>query len=348
MPAHFGDAQRAAVREAGLLAGLEVTRIVSEPTAAALAYGYGRGLAAKRLVVYDLGGGTFDVSVLTVSGDRFEVVATGGDAFLGGVDLDLRVVRRLLEAIVAQGGPADPGPRLLERLLMAAEEAKVALSEKDSRPIRLQALWEDDAGNEHDLALALTRGELESLTHDLVERTLAMTLEVLAQRGLTPDFVDAVLLVGGRSGCPGCGPGSPRSSAGRPGTTWTRWRRWPSAARSSPGASAPATTPRPRRCSSGTSLSVGIGVGLPDGRLLPVIEAATPIPCERNPLRVATSADDQSSLEIVVFQGPGPTVDEAEFLGSLAFVELPQARAGEVGLQCAHPRRRGPPSRCRR
>ncbi len=159
-----------------------------------------------------------------------------------------------------------------------------------------------------------------------------MTLEVLAQRELTPDLVDAVLLVGGQSRMPRVRArvtelfgAPPRDDVDPVEAVALGCALLAGSLGTGDDPEAPAVQLR-------DVLSIGIGVGLPDGRLLPIIEAATPIPCERT-LRVATSADDQPSLEVVVFQGPGPTLDDAEFLGSLAFVGLPPGKAGEVSLQ---------------
>ncbi|RMG12707.1 MAG: hypothetical protein D6729_16145 [Deltaproteobacteria bacterium] len=330
VPAYFGDFQRAAVREAGLLAGLEVVRIVGEPTAAALAYGFGRGLAAKRLVVYDLGGGTFDVSVLTVAGDSFEVVATGGDDFLGGMDFDLRIVQRLLLTVADRGGPAKPDPKMLERLLAAAEKAKIALTEEAVHEVRLSNLWKDPTGVPQHLEVEITRKDLESWTQDLVDRTLDLTREVLASKDLSPDLIDDVVLVGGQSRMPLVRQGL-EALFGKPPRTEVDPEQAVALGCALLAEALRDPEPKTPSVQLRDVLSLAIGVGLPDGRLLPVIEANTPIPCERT-LQVSTSEDGQASIEVVVFQGNVRYTDDAEYLGTIDFVGLPERPAGEVTL----------------
>jgi molecular chaperone DnaK len=333
VPAHFGDAQRAAVREAGLLAGLEVVRIVGEPTAAALAYGFGRSLAAKRLVVYDLGGGTFDVSVLTVSGDNFEVVATGGDDFLGGMDFDIRVVQRLLVALGEAGGPERPGPTILERLLEAAEEAKVALSEFERHRILLRGLWLDEmSGEPKDLDFVIHRADLESWTRDLVDRTTNQTLAVLEEKGLSPEQIDDVLLVGGQSRMPLVRESLEALFARAPRSDVDPEEAVALGCALLAGSLATVEDPKAPSVQLRDVLSMAIGLGVPDGRFMPVVEQNTPIPCERT-LHVATSRDDQDSIEVVVFQGNVRYASDAEYLGTLSFVDLPPRPAGDVVLQ---------------
>src|SRR6266478_3009867 len=201
VPAYDNDNQRQAVREAGALAGLSVERILNEPTAAALAFGHGKQLEQK-ILVYDLGGGTFDASVLELSGDVYEVVSTGGDTFLGGVDLDTVIVRRLLKVFEEQLGMPFPGDRVaLQRVTDAAERAKIALSEQQEVKVTVPfvALVGQKA---YDLNATVTRAELATLTAHLVERTLGVCEDVLKTRGLTQADIDDVLLVGGQSRMP--------------------------------------------------------------------------------------------------------------------------------------------------
>src|SRR5215208_6002086 len=183
VPAYYSDAQRQAVREAGKLAGFEVKRIVNEPTAAALAYGFSRGLDQK-VLVYDLGGGTFDVSVLQLSGNVFEVLATGGDTFLGGVDFDNRIIDYVLDEFWRQHKiDLAQSPIAMQRVKKGAEAAKIDLSLIPNVPL--------------DLRMSLSRQQLQDLTHDLVERSFAICDQVLAERNIRPDEIDEVILVGG-------------------------------------------------------------------------------------------------------------------------------------------------------
>ena len=201
VPAYYSDAQRLAVRQAGKLAGFDVKRIVNEPTAAALAYGFARGLDQK-VLVYDLGGGTFDVSVLQLSGNVFEVLATGGDTFLGGVDFDNRIIDYVLEDFWrAHKIDLAQSPIAMQRVKKGAEAAKIDLSLIPNVAIDLPYI-EEKKGRPLDIRMQLSRQQLNDLTADLVERTFALCDEVLAERNLGPDAIDEVILVGGQSRMP--------------------------------------------------------------------------------------------------------------------------------------------------
>lgn len=203
VPAHFNNTQRAATKEAGKLAGLEVLRIVNEPTAAALAYGLDKIEDRARVVaVYDFGGGTFDVSILTVGDDIVEVLATHGDTRLGGDDIDIRVATWLVEAFEASSGKEfDGNPEAQQRLLETAKLAKVALSSKEETEINLPFLGTGDNGPVH-LQTTLSRAQLESMIGDLVERSLASCTQVLEDAGKSVEEIDDVVLVGGSSRIP--------------------------------------------------------------------------------------------------------------------------------------------------
>ncbi len=201
VPAYYSDAQRQAVREAGVLAGFHVKRIVNEPTAAALAYGFSRGLDQK-VLVYDLGGGTFDVSVLQLSGNVFEVLATGGDTFLGGVDFDNRIIDFVLEEFWrAHKIDLAGSPIAMQRVKKGAEAAKIDLSLIPNVAIDLPYI-EEKKGRPLDVRLQLSRQQLNELTLDLVDRTFEICDQVLAQRNLRPDEIDEIILVGGQSRMP--------------------------------------------------------------------------------------------------------------------------------------------------
>src|SRR5947208_1752768 len=170
VPASYTDHQRAAMIEAGRLAGLEVLRILNEPSAVALAFGYGRGLARKRLLVYDLGGGTFDASVVEMTGDDLEVVSTGGDNFLGGVDFDQRLADGLIDKLPPAARDAIRSSRAsLQRVRDAAESAKISLSDQEKANVHLPFVAADAAGQPIDVKHEVTRAWLEQLTADLVE-----------------------------------------------------------------------------------------------------------------------------------------------------------------------------------
>ncbi|TDH59632.1 molecular chaperone DnaK [Dankookia rubra] len=201
VPAYFNDAQRQATKEAGAIAGLEVLRIINEPTAAALAYGMDQkkgGIVA----VYDLGGGTFDVSVLEIGDGVFEVKSTNGDTFLGGEDFDARVIDYLADEFRREQGIDLRGDKLaLQRLKEAAEKAKIELSSSKQTEINLPFITADASGPKH-LVMTLSRAKLESLVDDLISRTLEPCKQALKDAGLTAGEIDEVILVGGMTRMP--------------------------------------------------------------------------------------------------------------------------------------------------
>ncbi len=196
VPAYFNDAQRQATKDAGKIAGLEVLRIINEPTAAALAYGLDKKKAGT-IAVYDLGGGTFDVSILEIGDGVFEVKSTNGDTFLGGEDFDNRVVEYLTaEFKKEQGIDLTKDKLALQRLKEAAEKAKIELSSSTQTEINLPYITADQTGPKH-LALKLSRAKFESLVDDLVQRTIEPCRKALKDAGVTPAEIDEVVLVGG-------------------------------------------------------------------------------------------------------------------------------------------------------
>ena len=204
VPAYFNDAQRQATKDAGKIAGLRVDRIVNEPTAAALAYASSRpkGEEERLVAVYDLGGGTFDVSVLEVSGEVVEVVATGGDTHLGGDDFDDRIISWLLKSFREENGMDLSSDKLvLQRLKDAAEKAKIELSQQPETEINLPFLTADASGPKH-MQVKLTRAKFESLIGDLVERSIEPCRKVLSDAGKSTADIDDVLLVGGSTRVP--------------------------------------------------------------------------------------------------------------------------------------------------
>ncbi len=205
VPAYFDDSQRQATKDAGRIAGLEVKRIINEPTAAALAFGLDKK-GDQKIVVYDLGGGTFDVSVIEIAdidGDRqFEVLATNGDTFLGGEDFDNRLIEHIIEEFRKEQGIDLHGDQMaLQRLKEAAEKAKIELSSSEQTDINLPFITADANGPKH-LSLKITRARFEALVGDLVERTIAPCRQALKDAGLTTGDVDSVILVGGQTRMP--------------------------------------------------------------------------------------------------------------------------------------------------
>lgn len=201
VPAYFNDSQRASTRDAGRIAGLNVMRIIPEPTAAALAYGLDKG-GDKKIAVFDLGGGTFDISILEIGEGVFEVLATNGDTHLGGDDFDNHIIHWILDEFKKeQGIDLSKDKMALQRLRDAAEKAKMELSGTQSTEINQPFITMDATGPKH-LALTLTRSKLESLTADLINRTREPCLKALKDSGLSPDQIDEVLLVGGMTRMP--------------------------------------------------------------------------------------------------------------------------------------------------
>ncbi|WP_298690778.1 molecular chaperone DnaK [uncultured Sphingomonas sp.] len=201
VPAYFNDAQRQATKDAGRIAGLEVLRIINEPTAAALAYGLEKD-NNKTIAVYDLGGGTFDISVLEIGDGVFEVKSTNGDTFLGGEDFDNKIVEYLAEGFKKDEGIDLSKDKLaLQRLKEAAEKAKIELSSAQSTEVNLPFITADQNGPKH-LVRTITRSDLEKLVEDLVRRTMEPVKKALADAGLKADAIDEVVLVGGMTRMP--------------------------------------------------------------------------------------------------------------------------------------------------
>ena len=206
VPAYFNDSQRQATKDAGRIAGLEVKRIINEPTAAALAYGLDKKGADRKIAVYDLGGGTFDVSIIEIAevdGEKqFEVLATNGDTFLGGEDFDNRIIDFLVEEFLKQEGiDLRKDPLALQRLKDAAERAKIELSSSQQTDVNLPYVTADASGPKH-LNIKLTRAKLESLVDDLVRKTIEPCRIALADAGLKVSDVGEVILVGGQTRMP--------------------------------------------------------------------------------------------------------------------------------------------------
>lgn len=323
VPAYYNDNQRQAVRESGRLAGLYVERIVNEPTAAALAYGYGRKLS-QRVMVYDLGGGTFDASVLELNDNVYEVLATGGDTFLGGLDFDNAIVAYLLEDFEKKNGSKFQGDRVaMQRITDAAERAKCILSERTETRLHVPFITMID-NKPLDLDVVLTREKLIELTGALVDRTIKVCQEVLDARKLKPSDVNEVILVGGQSRFPLV---HERIQA---------YFKKPAAKSVHPdeavavGASILANSLLKNE---GVLLidvlPMAIGVGVPGGRFRPIIERNSALPTKKDHVH-ATTRDDQHELEVTVFQGDNPYAQDNEYLGTVKLSDLPKGPKGSV------------------
>ncbi|WP_434348909.1 TIGR02266 family protein [Myxococcus virescens] len=323
VPAYYNDNQRQAVREAGKLAGLYIERILNEPTSAALAYGYGRKLN-QRVLVYDLGGGTFDASVLELNDNVYEVISTGGDTFLGGIDFDSSLVTYLLDEFQKTTGRAFQGDRVaLQRINDAAERAKCALSERSE--VRVHVAFVTMIDNKPcDLDVMLSRQKLVELTEGLVDRTLQVCEEVLRAKKVTPQDIDEVILVGGQSRFPLVHEkitkffGKPPSKGVHPDEAV---------------ALGAALLAHSLGQLEGVVLidvlPMAIGVGLPGGRFKAVMERNTSLPSTKS-YTLATHRDGQTELELTVFQGDSDKAADNEYLGTLKLEGLPKLPRGAV------------------
>ncbi len=206
VPAYFNDSQRQATKDAGRIAGLNVKRIINEPTAAALAYGLDKQGADRKIAVYDLGGGTFDISIIEIAevdGERqFEVLSTNGDTFLGGEDFDQRVINFVADEFQKESGvDVRRDPLALQRLKEAAEKAKIELSSSQQTDVNLPYITADASGPKH-LNVKLTRAKLESLVDDLMQKTIGPCRMALKDAGLEAKDIAEVILVGGQTRMP--------------------------------------------------------------------------------------------------------------------------------------------------
>ena len=328
VPAYFNDNQRQATRDAGRIAGLEVLRLLNEPTAAALAYGFGKGLA-QRVAVYDLGGGTFDISVLEIGSDVFEVLSTCGDTYLGGEDFDDRVIDLLAEEFQALHKINLRKDRhALEKLKAAAETAKRGLSIDDETQIRIENVAKTENGEALHLERSLTRAEFGSLVGDLIQRTFKVCDEALQQANLTVRDLDGVILVGGPTRLP-----LVREAVAQYFQCEPKADVDPDqvvAMGASIHAASLVGEEQATRLLDVTPLSLRIGVA--GGLAETIIERNTPVPIEQTSV-FTTFKDFQSSVRIRVYQGESRRSDENELLGEFEFSGFKNARRGEVRIE---------------
>ena len=329
VPAYFNDSQRQATKDAGKIAGLDVLRIVNEPTAASLAYGVDKG-GEHTVLVFDLGGGTFDVSILELSEGMVEVKATSGDTHLGGDDFDHAVMNWMVAEFKKDNGIDLSADKMsAQRLLEAAEKAKIELSSMMETPIHLPFITADASGPKH-LDLKLTRAKFDELTHDLVERTMGPTRQAMSDAGLSPSDIDKVLLVGGSSRIPAV----QEAIKGYFGKE-------------------PDRSVNPDECVSiGAAIQAGIIVGeVKDMLLLDVtplslgietlggvstklIERNTTIPVRKSQI-FSTAADNQPSVDIHVLQGEREMAAGNKTLGRFELSDIPPAPRGVPRIEVA-------------
>src|ERR1700719_4478472 len=323
VPAYFNDAQRQATKDAGKIAGLDVLRIINEPTAAALAYGLDKK-DQETVLVFDLGGGTFDVSLLDVGDGVVEVRATSGDGHLGGDDFDKRIVDWLAEEFKRdQGIDLRSDPQALQRLYEAAERAKVELSTTTSTQINLPFITADASGPKH-LNLSLTRAKFEQLTKDLIERTRGPVEQALSDAKMTADDIDEVILVGGATRIPAVQELVRRLTGGKD----------------------PNMTVNPDEVVAiGAALQAGVlkgevedvvlldvtplslGLETLGGVMTKVIERNTTIPARRTEV-FSTAEDNQTAVDIVVLQGERALASDNRQLARFRLEGIPPAPRG--------------------
>jgi molecular chaperone DnaK len=329
VPANFSDTQRAATRRAAELAGMEVLRILNEPTAAAVAYGASRSVH-QRVAVFDLGGGTFDISVLAVRDNLYEVVATGGDPFLGGDDIDHAIADRLAEQFLREHRidlNQDPASRA--RLRVAAEQVKVKLSRDLAVQGSLADLAHGPGGRPLSLKVSMDRDQLEALIAPLLDRALRTVERVLAEGGLSPAQIDEVILVGGPTRIP--------LIQRRVGELFGQVPRGDINPMETVaiGAAAQAQTLLSPSGSDRVLLDVtphSLRVATAGGFSRPIIAKNTHVPAEGHAV-FTTSRDDQSEVVLRVCQGEESRFDENAPIGELTLHGLPKASRGEVELE---------------
>jgi molecular chaperone DnaK len=322
VPAYFNDSQRQATKDAGKIAGLEVLRIINEPTAAALAYGMDKK-KDQTIAVYDLGGGTFDVSVLEIGEGVFEVKATNGDTHLGGDDFDQRVIDWIAGEFKKEHGIDLQKDRMaLQRLKEAAEKAKCELSTTLQTEINLPFITADASGPKH-LVLTLTRAKLEALVADLVERTLGPCRQAMQDAGVTPKDIDEVILVGGQTRMPKVRDVVKQLFGKEPhmGVNPDEVVAVGAALQ------AAVLTGEVKDLLLLDVTPLSLGIETLGGVMTPLIQRNTTIPTKKSEV-FTTAADSQTSVEVHVLQGERPMARDNRTLGKFHLVGIPPAPRG--------------------
>ncbi|MBX7112715.1 MAG: Hsp70 family protein [Myxococcaceae bacterium] len=329
VPAYFTDRQRQSVKDAGKLIGMEVVRIINEPTAASLAYGVGKGLNEK-VAVYDLGGGTFDVSIIEIRGQVFEVKATGGDIFLGGIDFDNAMIHYILGEFEKKTGiDLSNDPVAMQRIKDLAERTKIDLSAREEAPFNIPFITMTPAGQPLNIEMRFTRKLLEQLTVELVDRTLKIVARVLVDSGLSTQDIDEVMLVGGQTRMP---------------VVQERLTKFfgkvPSKAVHPDEAVAIGAALYAHSLQDDSNLRLqlldvipmAIGLERAGGGFHVVFPRNAAIPNAKQ-ITATTSTDNQTELIMRIFQGDNDMVTRNEMLGEFTFSGIRPARAGQVEVE---------------
>ena len=332
VPAYFNDSQRQATKDAGKIAGLEVKRIINEPTAAALAYGMDQGKGDHTIAVYDLGGGTFDISIIEIAevdGEhQFEVLSTNGDTFLGGEDFDMRLIEYLTEQFKKESGiDLHSDPLALQRLKEAAEKAKIELSSAQQTEVNLPYITADATGPKH-MVVKLSRAKLESLVEDLVTRSMAPVKQALKDAGLNPSEVNEIILVGGQTRMPMVQKvvadyfgKEPRKDVNPDEAV---------AVGASIQGAVLSGDVKDVLLLDVTPLTLGIETM--GGVATPLIEKNTTIPTKKSQI-FSTADDNQSAVTIHVVQGERKQANGNKSLGRFDLADIPPARRGTPQIE---------------
>lgn len=329
VPAYFNDAQRQSTKDAGRIAGLDVKRIIPEPTAAALAYGLDKQ-HDKKIAVFDLGGGTFDISILEIGDGVFEVLSTNGDTHLGGDDFDNAILKWMLDEFQKENGiDLSKDKMALQRLRDAAEKAKIELSGVQTTEINQPFITMDVSGPKH-LALTLTRAKLESLVHDLIERTSEPCLKALKDSGLTKDKIDEVILVGGMTRMPSV-ERKVKEIFGREPHKGVNPDEVVAIGAAIQGA---VMTGDVKDVLLLDVIPLTLGIETLGGVLTPLVERNTTIPTQKKQT-FSTAADNQPAVTIVVLQGERKMAKDNKEIGRFDLSDIPPAPRGMPQIEVA-------------
>lgn len=328
VPAYFNDSQRQSTKDAGRIAGLDVKRIIPEPTAAALAYGLDKEHTDKKIAVFDLGGGTFDISILEIGDGVFEVLATNGDMHLGGDDFDIAILHWMLDEFKKENSIDLAEDKMaLQRLRDAAEKAKIELSGTQTTEINQPFITMDASGPKH-LALTLTRAKLESLVADLIERTKGPCLKALQDAGVSKDEIGEVILVGGMSRMPAVQE-MVESIFGKEGHKGVNPDEVVAVGAAIQGG---VLTGVVKDVLLLDVIPLTLGIETLGGVLTPLVERNTTIPTQKKQV-FSTAADNQPAVTIRVLQGERKMANDNKEIGRFDLTDIPPAPRGTPQIE---------------